>query len=611
MSNIFKGLNEAIDIGSMQAEYRTRKAEIEKNAEQYSKKYSIPTDDQYFAQKVMQAQDREKDQARLAQQKQQSAAAQQQSVAGDKQNIEALKQQLQKLKGQLDPNYQQSDDYTFVSQQQRIANAIQGLEKRISAANVSEETIHVGHRNSKGDWVKTSTHSNYADAEAAMKELEKAGKKGVQHRYDNKGNIDPGAMMTARPDSGMLEAEQDLGPKYQSAVAALKQMAKQGPRKTVWDPVKRVYKTVPVNPPKKEEGVSEGSSTGNLLSRSGFKEIRKIKHGAEYSNGRQAVSIQIDPSDPDWINWALGEIRGKRIDWIESGNDDKQEALHIIKTFTKQGVAEEKCPECGGPMFSDLMLAEKKDACYNKVRSRYKVWPSAYASGALVQCRKKGASNWGNKSESMAKGSENILPRGTAVTVLHKGKQVPGKIVRYDAGKGGYSNAYVVDIGEYESIFVPTNKIQQGVAEEQLDEKCWDTHKQVGMKKKGDKMVPNCVPKESAVLEGLLESKNLDENLRKWFKEKWVRFGPDGKIRGACARGDDSEGKPKCLPQAKAHSLGKKGRKYAASKKRREDPNPERKGKAINVATKKKTDEAQNLKQQAAIAIAKKKVDKK
>ena len=40
-----------------------------------------------------------------------------------------------------------------------------------------------------------------------------------------------------------------------------------------------------------------------------------------------------------------------------------------------------------------------KDACYHKVRSRYKVWPSAYASGALVQCRKKGAANWGNKSK--------------------------------------------------------------------------------------------------------------------------------------------------------------------------------------------------------------------
>jgi hypothetical protein len=83
----------------------------------------------------------------------------------------------------------------------------------------------------------------------------------------------------------------------------------------------------------------------------------------------------------------------------------------------------------------------------------------------------------------------------------------------------------------------------------------------------------------------------LDEDLRKWFKEKWVRFGPDGKIRGACARGSDSEGKPKCLPQKKAQNLGKKGRKYAAAKKRREDPDPERTGPAKNVATKKKTTE--------------------
>jgi hypothetical protein len=43
----------------------------------------------------------------------------------------------------------------------------------------------------------------------------------------------------------------------------------------------------------------------------------------------------------------------------------------------------------------------KKDACYNKVKSRYDVWPSAYASGALVKCRKVGAANWGTKSEEM------------------------------------------------------------------------------------------------------------------------------------------------------------------------------------------------------------------
>jgi len=41
----------------------------------------------------------------------------------------------------------------------------------------------------------------------------------------------------------------------------------------------------------------------------------------------------------------------------------------------------------------------KKDACYFKVKARYKVWPSAYASGALSKCRKVGASNWGNSSK--------------------------------------------------------------------------------------------------------------------------------------------------------------------------------------------------------------------
>tara|TARA_X000001388_G_scaffold61272_1_gene46771 strand:- start:3994 stop:4173 length:180 start_codon:yes stop_codon:yes gene_type:complete len=42
--------------------------------------------------------------------------------------------------------------------------------------------------------------------------------------------------------------------------------------------------------------------------------------------------------------------------------------------------------------------ATKKDACYHKVKARYSVFPSAYASGALVKCRKVGAANWGNKS---------------------------------------------------------------------------------------------------------------------------------------------------------------------------------------------------------------------
>ena len=64
--------------------------------------------------------------------------------------------------------------------------------------------------------------------------------------------------------------------------------------------------------------------------------------------------------------------------------------------------APQQCPECGGISFSDLILAEKKDACYHKVKASAKVWPSAYASGRLVQCRKKGAANYGNKSEGVA-----------------------------------------------------------------------------------------------------------------------------------------------------------------------------------------------------------------
>ena len=63
-------------------------------------------------------------------------------------------------------------------------------------------------------------------------------------------------------------------------------------------------------------------------------------------------------------------------------NDKAKRVFHI----KEQGVAEEQ-------------LDEKKDACYSKVKSRYKVWPSAYASGALVKCRKVGASNWGNSSK--------------------------------------------------------------------------------------------------------------------------------------------------------------------------------------------------------------------
>lgn len=61
-----------------------------------------------------------------------------------------------------------------------------------------------------------------------------------------------------------------------------------------------------------------------------------------------------------------------------------------VATYKEKNMNEEKDIKGKG--------SGKKDACYHKVKARYDVWPSAYASGALVKCRKVGASNWGKKS---------------------------------------------------------------------------------------------------------------------------------------------------------------------------------------------------------------------
>jgi hypothetical protein len=151
----------------------------------------------------------------------------------------------------------------------------------------------------------------------------------------------------------------------------------------------------------------------------------------------------------------------------------------IIKPEPMQAT---NCPRCGqnpcvcSPEYDIEAMTEakdkkgkgsgEKDACYHKVKSRYSVWPSAYASGALVKCRKKGAANWGNKKE-------------------------------------GYEFEFNQDYHK------------------SLVEKCWVGYTQKGMKKKGDKMVPNCVPVKEQVdaskygqtpeqlLQGIVDRKKL------------------------------------------------------------------------------------------------------
>ena len=86
-----------------------------------------------------------------------------------------------------------------------------------------------------------------------------------------------------------------------------------------------------------------------------------------------------------------GEKIGKCGDRKKRREDPKKnrrgKAKNVSSTTKKESVLDEKSK------------TKKRDACYHKVKARYKVWPSAYASGALVQCRKKGAANWGNKSK--------------------------------------------------------------------------------------------------------------------------------------------------------------------------------------------------------------------
>ena len=103
-----------------------------------------------------------------------------------------------------------------------------------------------------------------------------------------------------------------------------------------------------------------------------------------------------------------------------------------------------------------------KDACYHKVKSRYSVWPSAYASGALVKCRKVGAANWGNKSESYEFSNWRDDFKATEYEFID--------IIKAEPIKGG-------------------QPIEEG-------QKCWKGYEKKGTKKMFGKTYNNCVKKE-------------------------------------------------------------------------------------------------------------------
>ena len=120
-----------------------------------------------------------------------------------------------------------------------------------------------------------------------------------------------------------------------------------------------------------------------------------------------------------------------------------------------------------------------KDACYHKVKSRYSVWPSAYASGALVKCRKVGAANWGNSKKEEV---EIDIP-----VVEHHQKDKDGNTIPHENGKSDWR--------------------------QELDEKCWPGYEKKGMKTMFGKRYPNCV-KKTKKEELEVEAPSLDEKVK-------------------------------------------------------------------------------------------------
>ena len=92
---------------------------------------------------------------------------------------------------------------------------------------------------------------------------------------------------------------------------------------------------------------------------------------------------------------------------------------------------------------------------------------------------------------------------------------------------------------------------------------CWVGYEQKGMKKKGGKLVPNCVP--AGMKKG---------GLKEWFKQNWVDIGSkrkDGTF-AKCGRSkqkaDAKRKYPKCVPLAKARRMSEGQRKSAVARKR-------------------------------------------
>jgi|TARA_R110000824_G_scaffold18360_1_gene72825 hypothetical protein len=143
--------------------------------------------------------------------------------------------------------------------------------------------------------------------------------------------------------------------------------------------------------------------------------------------------------------------------------------------------------------------AGKKDKCYHKVKARYDVWPSAYASGALVKCRKVGAANWGNKSKKEGVNEGPQKDRNELALYMIELNKMLANAKILQKRKDPKAKIYIKMIQQdLKDAKKKLSKIKNESVNENkcLCEACWKGYEKKGMKKMFGKMYPNCVKKE-------------------------------------------------------------------------------------------------------------------
>ena len=192
---------------------------------------------------------------------------------------------------------------------------------------------------------------------------------------------------------------------------------------------------------------------------------------------------------------------------------------------------------------------------------------------------------------------EHEMIRRQMDTVTSAAKRLKKKVGNKGEGNvKAWVQSKITKAADY--IDTAADYMDSDVKEENIDEagkKCWKGYKKAGTQKLFGKTYNRCVKKEeNESIEANLEegNKSGDTSLRDWFSKSrssdgtpgWVQLG--GKYAGKpCARQPGQKTKPKCGSSKMKRNLNKKEEEKAFRRKNRQDPNPDRKGKAKNVAT--------------------------